>query len=81
MIKTLAKDFDGIPASVKFLDSSSSNRTIAWDFGKFHADADNPWYQAEIQWAEDCTGPPQNAGWPMELYSAGDIIYDIFEED
>lgn len=80
LIESLAKGISGIPAYVKFLDSNTSNRKIGWDARKYAADASGtkPWYQAEIQWAENCTGIPQNAGWPMELYGTADIIRDIF---
>lgn len=78
-VENLVKGWSSIPAFVRpLINSTSGENTIPWDTGRPSPDSTDPWYHAEIKWAENCTGPPQNVGWPMELYSAGEIIRDIF---
>lgn len=76
-IEQLAYTITRLPANAMLIDSGKHNHTIPWDARKGPY-SNEPWYQADIKWADDCTGGPQNAHWPMELYSADDIIRDIF---
>ncbi|KAL4862959.1 hypothetical protein BDV12DRAFT_202572 [Aspergillus spectabilis] len=48
---------------------------------KFDAASPNgyPFYYVKIEWEEDCNGQPQNVQIPMEGYSCGSIIKEIFE--
>ncbi|BCS18259.1 uncharacterized protein APUU_11087S [Aspergillus puulaauensis] len=79
LIEQLAYTITRLPANAKLIDFGKYNHTIPWDAGKPLDNNNNkPWYEAEIKLADDCTGGPQNAHWPMELYSADDIIRDIF---